>query len=233
MNRPGKIKSLIRAACQGRSARSEWTAADERIASDGAEAMRQAYTENQRVPRLNAWRRIMKNRRTKLATAAALAIAILLPLSYGATKLIRRFIAISQLPAINVDWPDRGALSPDGRHFAGITWDSEFVVIDTSTGERRNLGVGFYGPVVWSADGTEIAAKTGGVGEEQRGLFAVSPRTGEARSLLRNLGYFDDWSPDGRQILIVRSGSNASDRAVVLINLENRERTVLAEQTGV
>ncbi|MHC4751625.1 MAG: hypothetical protein ACYTFW_17350, partial [Planctomycetota bacterium] len=68
----------------------------------------------------------------RVAAAAVIAIAVLLPLSYGATKLIKRFIAISQLSAIKVDFPFGGAaLSPDGKLFAGTTWNSQLVVIDT------------------------------------------------------------------------------------------------------
>ena len=168
----------------------------------------------------------------RVAAAAVITIAVLLPLSYGATKLIKRFIAISQLPTITVDFPGNGKLSPDGKHFAGITWDSELAVIDTSTGEQRNLGAGFYGPLVWSADGSEIAVKKQGGDKEQRGLLAVSLKTGDTRSLARNLAYFEDWSRDGKFILFVRR-TNRTVYSVILANLENKERTVLAEETGV
>jgi len=164
--------------------------------------------------------------------AAVIGIMVMLPLSYGATKLIKRFIAISQLPAIEANFPNRGALSPDGRHFAGTTWDSELVVIDTSTGEQRNLGAGFYGPVVWSADGSEIAVKKQGGGKEQRGLLAVSLRTGDTRSLAQNLSYFEDWSPDGKLILFVRRKPKTSVYEVVMANLEDGDRTVLVKDTG-
>ncbi|MFQ6036554.1 MAG: zf-HC2 domain-containing protein, partial [Sedimentisphaerales bacterium] len=116
---------------------------------------------------------IMKSRITKLAAAAVIAVAVLLPLSYGATKLIKRFITISQLSAIKeVGFLYRCALSPDGKHFAGVTWNSQLVVIDTSTGEQRNLADDCVGPVVWSADGNEIAVV--GTGQEKKTLLAVS-----------------------------------------------------------
>jgi Tol biopolymer transport system component len=160
-------------------------------------------------------------------------IAVLLPLGYGATKLIKRFVSISQLPAITVDFSGSGALSPDGKHFAGITWDSNLVVIDISTGEQKNLGKDFYGRVVWSADGSEIAVKNQGRSKEQAGLLAVSPRTGDKHILAQKLGFFEDWSRDGKLILFVRSRNNGKVYSVVLADLQAKERTVLAEDTGV
>jgi Tol biopolymer transport system component len=164
----------------------------------------------------------------RVAAAAVIAIAVLLPLSYGATKLIKRFAAISQLPIITEDFPGNGALSPDGRHFAGITWDSELVVIDTSTGEKRELLENCSGPVVWSVDGSEIALIKRGV------ILAVSSETGKTRNLMESprRTYFEDWSPDGKFILAVRI-RNKTVRSVVVVNMENKEETVLAEDTGV
>ena len=169
----------------------------------------------------------------RVAIAALIAIAVLLPLSYGATKLIKRFIAISQLPAIKVDFPESGALSPDGRHFAGITWNTELTVVDTATGEQRNLGLGLFGSVVWSADGREIAVEKRSGGKKQRGVVAVSLETGETRSLLRDSHFFEDWSRDKKLVLTARKVRNRTVFSVILINLENEERTVLAEDTGV
>ena len=140
----------------------------------------------------------------RVAASVAVALVVMLPLAYGATKLIKRFVSISQLPAITVDFPGSGALSPDGKHFAGITWDSNLVVIDISTGEQKNLGRDFYGRVVWSADGSEIAVKNQGRSKERAGLLAVSPRTGDKRILAQKLGFFEDWSRDGKFILFVR-----------------------------
>ena len=78
MNRPKRIQSLIKVACRKGSGESDWTSADERIVSDASTVMRQACTDHQRVPRICIWRTIMKNRRTRLATAAALAAAVVL-----------------------------------------------------------------------------------------------------------------------------------------------------------
>jgi Tol biopolymer transport system component len=166
-----------------------------------------------------------------LRVAAAVAIAVLLPLSYGATKLIKSFIAISQLPAIKQDFLSgySGALSPDGKHFAGATWDGQVVVIDTSTGEQQNLAVEeCWSSVFWSADGSEIAVVVGG-GQENLVLLAVSLKTGKTRSLMKDSPRIEDWSPDGKFILAVKKPKTGV-RSAVLINLENKEETILAEE---
>ena len=224
MNTQKKIEQLLRAAPKPPSPDSLLDKLQKDI------ALRESETRPSALRRFFApsGERISQRR---VAAAAVITVVALLSLSYGATKLIKRFITISQLPAIKVDFPSNGAISPDGRHFAGITWDSELVVIDTSTGEQRNLGAGFYGSIVWSADGSEIAVKKQGGDKEQRGLLAVSPRTGDTRSLARNLAYFEDWSRDGKFILFVVKRTNKT--SVILENLENKERTVLAEETGV
>ena len=165
--------------------------------------------------------------------AAIVGIMALLPLSYGATKLIKRFIAISQLPAHNVDFSGSGIrLSPDGKHFAGVTKDGKLVIIETLTGETWKLLENCSGPAVWSADGNEIAAIKRGEGDQA--IIAVSSETGEARNLIENppRTYFQDWSPDGKLILVVKA-KNTATRSVALVNLENKEETILAEDTGV
>ena len=169
----------------------------------------------------------------RVAAAALITVAVLLPLGYGATKLIKRFAATSQLPAIKADFTSRGALSPNGRHFAGITSDSELAVVDTLTGEQRDFDSGCYGPVVWSADGSEIAVMKMNRGKEQGGFMLVSAETGESRRLVKNPHNSQDWSRDGKLVLSVRKVHNRSVFLVVLINLENEERTVLAEDTDV
>jgi Tol biopolymer transport system component len=152
-------------------------------------------------------------------------------LSYGATKLIKRFVAISHLPAIKQDFLSgySGALSPDGKHFAGATWDGQVVVVDTSTGEQQNLAVEeCWSSVFWSADGSEIAVVTGG-GQENLVLLAVSLKTGKTRSLMKDSPRIEDWSPNGKFILAVMKPKTGVQSAV-LINLENKEETILAEE---
>lgn len=164
----------------------------------------------------------------RVAAAAVIAVAVLLPLSYGATKWIQRFIAISQLPAIKYDGYG-GALSPDGKHFAGVMWNSQLAVIDISTGEQRNLAENCYGPVVWSADGSEIAVESFDR-ERKVILLAVSSKTGQARALMENPPYLSDWAPDGRFISAVRT-TKVGVHSAVMVNLEDKKETVLAEDT--
>ena len=159
--------------------------------------------------------------------AAAIAIMVLLPLSYGATKLIKRFATISQLPAIKLDFPYGGVLSPDGKHFAGATWNGQLVVIDTSTGEQQNLAEDCWSFVFWSGDGSEIAMVIGG-GQD---LLAVSLKTGKTRSLMKDPPRLLDWSPNGKFILAERT-PKLGVRSAVMVNLENKEETVLAEEAG-
>ncbi len=166
----------------------------------------------------------------RVAAAAAITMAVLLPLSYGATRLIKSFIAIRQLPAIKLDFPYDGALSPDGRHFAAVTEDSELVVIDVSTGEKRKLAEKCSGTVVWSADGSEIAVTSSD--GQKRILLAVSLKTGKTRTLIENPPYqLGDWSSDGKFISGIRA-TKPSDVSAVLVNLETKKETVLAEERG-
>jgi len=178
------------------------------------------------------WRIIMKTKIAKFVAAAVIAVAVLLPLSYGATKLIRSFITIRQLPAAIKYDGYGGALSPDGKHFASTTLNSELVVIDTSTGEQRKLAENCDpAACVWSADGSEIAVTSRD--GQKRTLLAVSLKTGKTRSLMEEQRWFtlEDWSPDGKFISAVRA-TNPSDISVVLVNLENKKETVLAEELG-
>jgi hypothetical protein len=88
MNRPEKIKDLIRAACRTGSGGSDWTAADERILSDAAAAMKQTHTGNLRVARIHVWRKIMESKMTRYSAAAvvALAAALVLMSPFGTSK---------------------------------------------------------------------------------------------------------------------------------------------------
>jgi len=177
----------------------------------------------------------------RVAAAAAITIAVLLPLSYGATKLIRRFSTISQLPGVSkakFPWGyDGAALSPDGKHFAGTTMSFELVVIDTSTGEQRKLAENcFWGtPVVWSADGSEIAylSRRGDwhtdMGRQPSSLLALSFKSGKTRILMQDPLWPEDWSSDGKLILGERMSKEGLG-AAVMVNLETKEETVLAKE---
>jgi Tol biopolymer transport system component len=177
----------------------------------------------------NIWRIVMQNRMMRLTAAAAIGVVVLLPLGYGATRLIKGFISIRQLPAIKLDFSYAGAFSPDGKHFAAVTGDDELVVIDTSTGQQRKLAEKCGGPVVWSADGSEIAV--GSLSNEKKTLLALSLKTGKARSLVEDplWIWIEDWSPDGT-LMLGKGMSKPGVQSAVMINLETKEETVLAEE---
>lgn len=88
MNLPGRIKDVIKAACRTGSGGSEWTPVDERIFSDASAAMRQTHINNQRVTRINVWRKIMESKMTRYSAAAvvALAAALILVSPFGTSK---------------------------------------------------------------------------------------------------------------------------------------------------
>jgi len=73
-----RIKNLIRAAFPAGPDRSSWIQADDRILGDASAAMKQTHTNNPRASGARLWRTIMKNRRTRLATAAMIAAAAVL-----------------------------------------------------------------------------------------------------------------------------------------------------------
>jgi Tol biopolymer transport system component len=177
----------------------------------------------------------------RVAAAAIMAVAVLLPLSYGATKLIKRFSTISQLPGVSkakFPWGYEGAaLSPDGKYVAGTTMSFELVVIDTSTGEQRCLAKNcFWGTaVVWSADGSEIAylSRRGdwriGTGRQAASLLALSFKTGKTRVLMEDPLWLEDWSSDGKVVLGEKMSKEGLG-AAVMVNLETKEETVLAKE---
>lgn len=165
--------------------------------------------------------------------AAIVGIMSLLPLSYGATKLIQRFISISHLPTIKVDFPYGGALSPDGRHFAGTIWNGQLTVIDILNGQKRNLLENCWeSSVVWSADGTEMAVISYS-GQEKKNLLAVSLKTGKTRILMEDPPYLLDWSADGKYILAGRTNkAKIGIRSTFIVNLESKKETTLTENTA-
>jgi hypothetical protein len=73
-----RIRHLIRAAFPAGPDRSGWTRADDRICADASAALKQTNTNNSRASGARLWRTIMKNRRTRLATAAVIAAAVVL-----------------------------------------------------------------------------------------------------------------------------------------------------------
>jgi Tol biopolymer transport system component len=181
----------------------------------------------------SSWKFIATRPWAKYAIAAAvLGIIALLPLGYGATKLIKGFISIRQLPAIKPELVEGGTLSPDGKRFAGLTRASELVVIDTATGARRKLAQNCSGRVVWSADGSEIAAIQRDPQGGKHAAIAVSLPTGGMRTLMEDPPYhLQDWSPDGK-LMLFRKSLKLGLESVVMIHLESKKETVLVADTG-
>jgi Tol biopolymer transport system component len=75
----------------------------------------------------------------RVAAAAAIAIAVLLPLSYGATKLIKRFIGIT-IRQVMIGSGGCVSLSPDGKYLCNVDWDTgNLEVRELVTGNVRPL----------------------------------------------------------------------------------------------
>lgn len=98
---------------------------------------------------IKIWRIIMRSKITKLAVSAAIAIAVLLPLSYGATKLIKRFIGVT-IRQVMIGSGGFMSLSPDGKYLCDVDWDTgNLVVRELATGNVRPL----TGKTSWEESG--------------------------------------------------------------------------------
>ena len=75
MNRAEKIKELLRKTFGEPADGSDQGRMDEHILSDASTSMRQAVAANQRIHPISKWRKIMKTKTVKLATAAAVIVA--------------------------------------------------------------------------------------------------------------------------------------------------------------
>ncbi|MHC4244530.1 MAG: hypothetical protein ACYSU4_19145 [Planctomycetota bacterium] len=82
MNRNEKVKELLRRAFRESPDGTEPAEMDRRILSDASTSMRKAVTANQRVKNISFWRTIMKSNITKLATAAAVIITVMVVLNH-------------------------------------------------------------------------------------------------------------------------------------------------------
>jgi hypothetical protein len=74
MNRAGKIKELLRKTFREPADESGFSRMDERILSDASTSMKQAVAANKRIYPVSIWRKIMKTKTAKLATAAAVLV---------------------------------------------------------------------------------------------------------------------------------------------------------------
>jgi Tol biopolymer transport system component len=98
---------------------------------------------------IKIWRIVMKSKITKLAVAAAIAIVVLLPLGYGATKLMKRFIGIT-IRQVMIGSGGFMSLSPDGKYLCNVDWDTgNLVVRELATGNVRPL----TGKTSWEESG--------------------------------------------------------------------------------
>ena len=75
MNRAEKIKELLQKTYGEQADDSDLSRMDERILNDASTSMRQAVDANQRIYPISKWRKIMRNKTVKLATAAAVLVA--------------------------------------------------------------------------------------------------------------------------------------------------------------
>ena len=85
----------------------------------------------------------------RVVAAAVIAIVVLLPLSYGATKLIKRFIGIT-IRQVMIGSGGCVSLSPDGKYLCDVDWDTgNLVVHELATGNVRPL----TGKTSWEESG--------------------------------------------------------------------------------
>jgi Tol biopolymer transport system component len=95
--------------------------------------------------------------------------------------------------------------SPDGRWLLVFWGRSSFSVMDASSGGEIRTQSGYIAPV-WSPDSHWIYAVN------SSGLDRVHTETGRIETALQRSEYFPaDWSPDGRQLLLLER-SNRHDR---------------------
>ncbi len=76
MNRAEKIKELLYKTFHESADRIGSAAMDERILNDASTSMKQAVAANQRIYPISKWRKIMRTKTIKLATAAAVLVAV-------------------------------------------------------------------------------------------------------------------------------------------------------------
>jgi hypothetical protein len=118
MNQADKIKKLMYKTFQESEETTGSAAMDERILSDASTSMKQAVATNQRIYPISKWRRIMRTKTIKLATAAVVLVAafVLTTLDRSAAtawSVEQTIAAIEQVKSMQVEgtalWgPDSG-----------------------------------------------------------------------------------------------------------------------------
>jgi len=107
MNRAEKIKELLYKTFHEPVDRTGSAAMDERILSDASISMKQAVAANQRIYPISKWRKIMRTKTVKLATAAAVIVAALVLTTFDrfagtAWSVEQTIVAIQKLETLNV-----------------------------------------------------------------------------------------------------------------------------------
>ena len=133
-----------------------------------------------------------------------------------------------ELPPVNatsdfVGSNSQPVLSNDGRYLAfqssrpgpGIV----IVIRSMETGEARELrpNLTTVSNLVWSTDGTALAA-SGSAGERAPlGVYRIDAKTGETAAFFpsASAAAFRQWSPDGRRVYFDRWGSSPEDTSVI------------------
>ena len=178
----------------------------------------------------------------RVAAAAAIAIAVLLPLSYGATKLIKRFIGIT-IRQVMIGSGGFMSLSPDGKYLCDVDWDTGNLVV-------RELATGNVRPLTdkgsWE-ESADFATSSAISRDSKRVAFLWYNHEGECFDL-REIGldgsgervvrrllekdqeeeWFEPaaWSPDGKQILGPFSGEGERNQIVWVSTADGSVRTV-------
>ena len=119
MNRAEKVKELLQKTYGKQADDSDLSRMDERILSDASTSMKQALAAKQRIYTLSKWRKIMRTKMVKLATAAAVFIAafLLITLDRSAStawSVQQTMAAIKDLSKCEVALISDGGLVPKG-----------------------------------------------------------------------------------------------------------------------
>jgi hypothetical protein len=125
MNRAEKVKELLQKTYGKQTDDSDMIRMDERILSDSSTSMKQAVAANQQIYPVSKWRKIMRTKTVKLATAAAVLVAafvlVTLDMSTSTAWSVQQTIAaIKELNTLHIE----------GKAYWGPDSDPELVDFD-------------------------------------------------------------------------------------------------------
>ena len=131
-------------------------------------------------------------------------------------------------PVATFDAPDQllqnPELSPDGRQVAAsrtVEGNSEVYLIDGARRTRRTFDAAIERYPLWSPDGNWLAFAS-----ERKGvadLYRKRANGGGGDELLKESPYnknVDDWSPDGRFLMLKERSGNSSSKIVAVQNFD-------------